>query len=106
MLVHDFQLDEHTEDEIVWKHANDGVCTAATPYKAQFLGMVLSLLDRMVWKAWAPPKVKFFAWLALEDRIWTADRLEKRGWDNCGLCPFAKECKKLGHTCSTNAGTP
>lgn len=29
------------------------------------------------WKAWAPSNVKFFAWLALQDRIWTADRLAK-----------------------------
>lgn len=65
-------------------------------YKAQFLGMTLSPMDQMVWKVWAPPKVKFFAWLAIQDRIWTADRLAKRGWPNCGLCPLCKRENEEG----------
>ncbi|KAM3309857.1 hypothetical protein ACQJBY_030885 [Aegilops geniculata] len=96
MLVHDFHLDEQAEDNIIWKHANNGIYTASTAYKAQFLRMTLSPMDRMVWKAWAPPKVKFFAWLALQDRIWTADRLEKRGWPNCGPCPLCKREQETG----------
>ena len=96
MLLHDFHLDMQAEDDIIWKHANDGIYTASSAYKAQFLGLTLSPLDRMVWKAWAPPKIKFFAWLALQDRIWTADRLEKRGWQNCGLCPLCKREQETG----------
>ena len=96
MLVHDFPLDDQAEDDITWKHANDGIYSAATAYKALFLGSTLSPMDRMVWKAWAPPKVKFFAWLALQDRIWTADRLEKRGWVNCGLCPLCNREQETG----------
>uniref|UniRef100_A0A452XPG4 Uncharacterized protein n=1 Tax=Aegilops tauschii subsp. strangulata TaxID=200361 RepID=A0A452XPG4_AEGTS len=61
MLLHDFHLDDEAEDNIVWKHSNDGNYSAATAYRAQFLGLTLSPLDRMVSKAWAPPKVKFFA---------------------------------------------
>lgn len=60
MLVHDFHLDANIEDDIVWKHFVDGIYSAATAYKAQFLGLTLSPMDTMVWKAWAPPKVKFF----------------------------------------------
>ncbi|XBI06310.1 hypothetical protein VPH35_134341 [Triticum aestivum] len=91
-----FHLDEQTEDDIIWKHANDGIYTASTAYKAQFLGLTLSPMDRMVWKAWAPPKVNFFAWLALQDRIWTADLLEKSGWPNCGPCPLCKREQETG----------
>jgi hypothetical protein len=25
------------------------------------------------------PKIKFFAWLAIQNNLWTVDRLEKRG---------------------------
>lgn len=56
----------------------------------------------------AEEKVRFFTWLLLQDRLWTADRLQRRGWthdDKCCLCdqdlesakhlflecPFAKE---------------
>ena len=69
MLVHDFQLDEQSEDEIVWKHSANGHYSAASTYKVRFLGMTFSPMEQIVWKAWAPPKVKFFAWLALQDRI-------------------------------------
>jgi hypothetical protein len=43
----------------------------------------------MIWKCWAPSKCKFFAWLLLQNRIWTADRLQQREWPNnyfCQLC--------------------
>lgn len=42
--------------------------------------------NKVIWKAWVPPKVKFSAWLAIQNRVWTADQLERRGWQNCGLC--------------------
>ena len=29
--------------------------------------------------------MKFFAWLAIQNRVWTADR------SNCGLCPLCKQ---------------
>ena len=96
MLVQDFHLDEFAEDDIVWKHSLDGIYSAATAYKAQFLSLTLSPMDFMVWKVWAPPKVIFFAWLALQDRIWTADRLAKRGWPNCDVCPLCKRVQECG----------
>ena len=57
MLVHDFHLDDQAEDDIIWKHVNDGIYSAATAYKAQFLGLILSPMDHMVWKACPPPRL-------------------------------------------------
>jgi hypothetical protein len=48
----------------------------------------------MVWKAWATPKVKFYSWLTIRNRIWTTDRLEIRGWDNCELFLFFKQTQE------------
>ena len=31
-IIHDFQLDTHAEDEIVWKNTNDGQYSAASAY--------------------------------------------------------------------------
>uniref|UniRef100_A0A8R7TRE4 Reverse transcriptase zinc-binding domain-containing protein n=1 Tax=Triticum urartu TaxID=4572 RepID=A0A8R7TRE4_TRIUA len=87
MLMHDLHLGTQTNDDIICKHANNGIYSAAIASKAQFLGLTLSSMDFMIWKAWDPPKIKFFAWFAIQDRIWTADRLERRGWENCRLCP-------------------
>jgi len=55
---------------------------------AQFLGAMYTNLDQLIWKAWAPPKCKIFAWLAYQNRLWTADRLERRG---CPLCRHTDE---------------
>jgi len=44
---------------------------------------------KRLWKAWAPNKCKTFVWLAIRNRCWTADRLQKRGVphpDHCPLC--------------------
>ena len=52
-------------------------------------------MNQIVWKNWAPPKCKFFAWLVINNRIWTADRLQRRGWPNCHLCPLCKQVQEL-----------
>lgn len=100
------QFQEDVEDTIKWKHTTSGEYTAASAYKAQLVAFTPSPLKRTIWKTLAPPKVKFFAWLATQNRVWTADHLKKRGWPNCGLCPCAKESKNRSPTSSTNATSP
>jgi hypothetical protein len=73
------------EDDIVWKFMKNGQYSAASAYELQFHGLVYSEMDTIVWKAWAPPKVKHHAWIALQNR------LQKRGWPNCGLCSLCKQ---------------
>ena len=79
-------------DSIVWKLSNNGCYSAKSAYMAQFISLTSSVMPTLVWKPWAPPKCKLFAWLVLQNRIWTADRLERRGWDNCGRC---KLCNRV-----------
>uniref|UniRef100_A0A453CGM3 Reverse transcriptase zinc-binding domain-containing protein n=1 Tax=Aegilops tauschii subsp. strangulata TaxID=200361 RepID=A0A453CGM3_AEGTS len=81
---------EHAEDSIIWKHTVSGEYTASSAYNAQFLSITRTNMCKVVWKTWAPPNVKFLAWLALQNMIWTADRLAKRGWPNCGPCPLCR----------------
>jgi hypothetical protein len=91
-LVDNFQLQANIEDDISWRLTENGCYASKSAYEVQFLGSTMSPLYKSVWKVWAPPKIKFFAWLVNQDRIWTADRLAKRGWPNCGLCPLCKRC--------------
>lgn len=77
-------------DDITWKFTESGSYSAASAYKAQFEGMIYSYLPEAVWNNWASPKCKLFAWLILQNRVWTADRLQKRGWPNCGACQLCK----------------
>jgi hypothetical protein len=68
--------------------------SSASAYDAQFFKATLTSFNKMVWKYWATPKVKFFSWLAIQNRIWMADRPERRGWDNCGPCPLCKQTQE------------
>lgn len=69
LLISYFPLEEQAEDEITWKHARNGQYSSATAYSVQFLGKVHSPMDHTVWKASTPPKVKFFAWLAIRSNL-------------------------------------
>ena len=50
---------------------------------------ILNFFQPTVWKAWAPSKYMLFAWLVIQNRIWTSDPLERHGWTNCRLCPMS-----------------
>ena len=91
LLLLDVHLDPHMPDDIHWKLTESGEYTAKSAYKMQFMGTIASAMEKTIWKNWGPPKTKFFAWLAIQNRIWTADRLERRGLPNCGLCPFCNQ---------------
>jgi hypothetical protein len=91
-MLNTIHLDPDRADDITWKLTGNGQYSSKSAYAMQFFGSTYSTLHKTIWKVWAPPKVKFFAWLANQNRIWTADRLEKRGWPNCGLCPLCKQC--------------
>jgi hypothetical protein len=85
-----FHLHADTPDSIVWKLTSNGAYSCSSAYKAQFEGTICSCMDAIVWKASTPPKCKLFAWLIIQNRVWTADRLAKRGWPNGRVCPLCR----------------
>jgi hypothetical protein len=88
-LLQDVILLPGTPDVISWTLTANGAYSAGSAYKAQFQGSTSCSFKQIVWKAWAPPKCRFFAWLAVQNRLWTSDRLAIRGWPhqpNCQLC--------------------
>lgn len=89
-LLEPIQLHEHVQDDISWNLTNNRVYSATSAYKVQFEGTIPTAMVPAVWSNWAPPKCKFFAWLVMKNRVWTADRLQKQGWPNCGLCQLCK----------------
>jgi hypothetical protein len=88
VLIQNVHLNEDMEEEIYWKLTSNGEYSMASAYTLQFFGLIESSFYKLIWKAWANPKAKHHAWLALQNRLWTADRLRRRGRDNCGLCPL------------------
>ncbi|WVZ68209.1 hypothetical protein U9M48_017172 [Paspalum notatum var. saurae] len=79
-------------DNFCWRWTPDHQYSAASAYKSCFVGSTLLAGAKVVWKARVPPRVKFFAWLALQDRCWTAERRRRHGLqdsDSCALCDQA-----------------
>jgi hypothetical protein len=92
--VQKIQFHPERDDAITWNFTADRRYTVKSAYQAQFLGSVRTNYDLNTWKNWAPPKCKFFSWLAIQNRIWTADRLAARNWPHeptCVLCRAALE---------------
>jgi hypothetical protein len=77
-------------DHITWRLSNTGSYSSSTAYLAQFDDTPNSYMMPAVWNNWAPPKCKTFAWLILQNKVWTSDRLMRRGWPNCGPCQLCK----------------
>jgi hypothetical protein len=67
----------------------DGEYTSSSAYRAFFNGRTSLTGAREVWRMSIPPKVKFFFWLALHGRLWTAERRMRHGLQpdaDCALC--------------------
>jgi hypothetical protein len=82
-------LDDNREDQITWTLESSGEYSAKSAYNIQFAGQIITDFGNLIWSAWAPPKCKFFLWLLIQDKLWTAARLQLRGWTNnyfCALC--------------------
>lgn len=73
-------------------------------YAAHFAASSRSSFDEAIWKAKAPLKCKLHLWLVSCKRIWTADRLDKRGLPHnkqFAMCSFVPEdCSHLFAGCA------
>ncbi|WVZ78989.1 LOW QUALITY PROTEIN: hypothetical protein U9M48_026623, partial [Paspalum notatum var. saurae] len=96
--VQQVTLNEAAQDRFRWRWESDGVYSSASAYRACFMGSIRFLGAKFIWKAKVPPKVKFFAWLAAQDRCWTSERRRRHGLqddDQCALCD--QEVESINH---------
>jgi hypothetical protein len=87
-LLPDIMLRPETPDSIRWILTSNGCYSAASAYRLHFEGQVRSIAPAMIWSTWAPPKCWIFAWLLLQNRLWCADRLQRRQCPNSNFCPL------------------
>jgi hypothetical protein len=78
-------------DRHVWIHSSSGQFSSKSCYRAFFMGSISFEPWKGLWKTWAPPKCKFFLWLAIRNKCWTTDRLQKRGLDYPEVCPLCDQ---------------
>jgi hypothetical protein len=87
-MLEPFQLNDQP-DQLTWKWTADGDYSAKSCYLATFHGSIKFSPWKLIWKTWAPPRIRFFLWQALKNRCWTADRLQRRHLPHpprCVLC--------------------
>ena len=78
-----------------WSEMNPAYRSA---YRAFFVGSVGFEPWKRLWKSWAPSKCKTFVWLAIRNRCWTADRLQKRGLPHPVRCPLCDQEEETNPT--------
>jgi hypothetical protein len=84
------------DEEDIWSWSWDakGIFTTKSVYQAHFKTKITCDSAKAIWYAWAPLRCKIAIWLILRGRIWTADRLAKRGLPHnamCVMCNVAPE---------------
>jgi hypothetical protein len=57
------------EDHHVWRHEASGLFTSKSCYNVLFFGSAVFEPWERLWKTWAPPKCKFFLWLAIRKSV-------------------------------------
>jgi hypothetical protein len=95
-LLEDIQLQPGVPDRLIWKWSAGGEYSSSSAYRAFFVGRMPLLGAKEIWRASAPPKVKFFFWLALHGRLWTAERRRRHGLQQgaeCTLCDQQDETR-------------
>ena len=90
-LVEGTILHPDIPDQFCWKLSSTGQYDNKSAYDSMFIGSIRFLPWKRIWKTWAPPKCKFFIWLAINGRCWIADRLAKRGLPHQAACPFCDQ---------------
>jgi hypothetical protein len=81
-------------DGFRWNWGAKDTYSANPCYLGMFHGGVAMAGALQVWKSRAPTKCRFFLWLALRDRCWTADRLERRRLPHPSACPFCDQVQE------------
>jgi hypothetical protein len=97
-LIEATQLTHGVQDKFLWKWTADNIFTTASAYRDFFIGLSSIAGAKTLWKTRAPGKCKFFGWLALRDRCWTAERRKRHGLqqdDTCMLCN--QEVESISH---------
>lgn len=89
VTLQDTELQLGLEDQICWRWNASLQYSAKSAYDMFFCGSVKLAGANLLWKTWAPPRVKWFMTLALHRGTWTAERRKRHGLqdhDECALC--------------------
>jgi hypothetical protein len=85
-------------DKLIWRWTNDGTYSAKSAYEMLHACSEKFKGHHLIWKTWAPLKVKIFLWLAVHRRHWTSDRRRRHGLEARELCYLCdQEVETIDH---------
>ena len=84
-------LNHEAMDSVTWAWEKSGEYSVRSAYQARFMGREIIPTADFTWKSRAPLRCRFFAWIALQNRCWTSDRLARHGLDHQEACPFCDQ---------------
>ncbi|KAE8775935.1 hypothetical protein D1007_51507 [Hordeum vulgare] len=85
-MVESIMLREEEQDTMCWKMSKDRLFSVSSTYQMFFMAKVHFPCHRAIWKSKATPWCKFFMWLAVHRKCFTADNVRRRGWPSDPLC--------------------
>jgi zinc-binding in reverse transcriptase len=88
------QIQPQQRDHITWKWQQHGIFTVKTCYRAIKERPHITSPLRIIWNIKMPRRIEVFAWLLLQNKLFTIDNLIKRGWllpNICYLCRRQQE---------------
>jgi hypothetical protein len=80
-------------DDLIWIENKFGTVTVADLYKKICVSHLFDEVPwwcRIIWKLRIPPRIQYFGWLVLKNKILTWENLKKRGWSGPGICTLCK----------------
>ena len=87
--LQDKVVEEDNEDKVCWVDSKSGIFSIKSLYASLETGRVVQFPSSVVWNAWVPPRVCFFAWEVTWGKALTLDQLQRIGWslaNSCFLC--------------------
>jgi hypothetical protein len=85
-MLEGIQLQPGLPDHHCWTLSSSGINSSKSPYDRFFLRAVQFEPAERIWRTWAPPRCRFFLWLASLNHCWTADWLTRHGLDHPARC--------------------
>lgn len=77
-------------DSVRWAWETSGAFSAQSAYASKFIGCEHDIAASFTWRSRTPLRCKFFSWLILKNRVWTYDRLARRGLPHQAVCPMCE----------------
>jgi hypothetical protein len=77
-------------NKITWKFNANGRFSTSSAYRVQFIGSYADHDWSKLWQAKVENKCKFHLWILLQNRLWTADRINRHGGQMDVICQLCK----------------